>query len=105
MQWIYKSPKLARMIGQALFSAGGFIVLCGIIGRTVMTVMNHARTLGKMPPYSGLSDVYPMFALWWVPEHVLGYTVGALIAGAGIYVALTAKSVLKAVRDGNRRRG
>ena len=105
MQWIYKSPKLAQMMGQALFSVGGFIVLCGIIGRTVMTVMNHARSLGKMPPYSALKDVYPMFALWWVPEHFLGYAVGALIAGAGIYVALTAKSALKVVDDGKRRRG
>ena len=81
MQWIYERPKLARMIGRALFSLGGFIVVCGFIGRAGMTALNQARSIGKMPPYSGLAEAYPMYPWWWVPEHFLGYTVGVLIAG------------------------
>jgi hypothetical protein len=103
MQWIQKRPKVAQMIGQALFSVGGFTIVCGLIGRAGMTALNHARSIGKMPPYSGLSEGYPMYPLWWVPEHFLGYAVAALIAVAGIYVALTAKSVLKVLRGGNGR--
>lgn len=105
MQWIYERPKLALTIGRALFSVGGFIAVCGLIGRAGITALNHGRSIGKLPHYSGLSEAYPMYPLWWVPEHFLGYAVGALIAGAGIYVALTAKSVLKMVRDGKRRHG
>lgn len=105
MQWIYLRPKLAQMIGRALLLVGGFIVVCGLIGRAGITALNHGRSIGKLPPYSGLSEVYPMYPLWWVPEHFLGYAVGALIAGAGIYVAVTAKSVLKMLRAGKRRHG
>ena len=105
MQWIYERPKLARMVGQALFSVGGFIVVCGLIGRAGMTALNHARSIGKMPPYGRLSEAYPNYPLWWVPEHLLGYACGVLIASAGIYVALKAKSVLKVMRGGKGRHG
>lgn len=105
MQWIYERPKLAQMIGQALFSVGGFIVICGLIGRAGMTALNHARSIGKMPPYAGLSEAYPMYPLRWVPEHLSAYAAGVLIASAGIYLSLRAKSVLKLLRGGKRRHG
>lgn len=105
MHWIYQRPKLARMTGRALFSVGGVIVICGLIAHAGMTALNQARSIGKMPPYSGLSEAYPMYPLWWIPEHFWGYVVGALIAGAGIYIALTAKSALKMARSGKRRYG
>jgi hypothetical protein len=50
MRWITRNPKLARMVGQALFSVGGFVVICGVIGRAGMTALNSARAIGKMPP-------------------------------------------------------
>jgi hypothetical protein len=91
MSWITQNPKLARMLGQALFSVGGFIVICGLIGRATMTALNHARAFGKMPAYSGLAEAYPMYPLWWVPEHIAGYVIPMLVAAFGAYVALTAK--------------
>jgi hypothetical protein len=90
------------MLGQALFSVGGFVVICGLIGRAGMTALNHARTLGKMPPYIGLSEAYPMYSLWWVPEHFIGYAIPVLVAGLGAYVAINAKAALKATRRGRR---
>jgi|APLak6261674860_1056103.scaffolds.fasta_scaffold05121_1 hypothetical protein len=105
MQWIYERPKLARMLGRALFSVGSFIAVCGLIGHAGITALNQARSIGKMPPYSGLSEAYPTYPLWWIPEHFLGYAVGALIAGSGLYLALTARSVLKMLHDGKRRHG
>lgn len=95
MRWIFENPKLARMAGQALFSAGGFIIVCGLMGRVAMLAINQARSMGKMPPYTGLSEAYPMFPLWWVPENFIGYTVAAILAVSGLYIALTAKSLLK----------
>lgn len=99
MQWIFQRPKLARMAGQAMFSAGGLLIVCGLIGRAGMTALNQARALGKMPPYAGLSEVYPMYPLWWVPEHFIGYAVGVVLAALGAYVALAAKRI----RNGNGR--
>ena len=95
MLWIFQNPKLARMLGQALFSAGGLIVICGLIGRAGLTALNHARALGKMPPYNGLAEAYPMYPLWWVPEHLAGYVTPLSVAAFGAYVAFTAKMARK----------
>jgi hypothetical protein len=103
MQWIYKQPKLARMVGQALFSVGGFIIVCGMIGRVAMTAINSTRGIAKLPPVTGLKEAYPMYSLWWVPEHFFGYAVAAIVAATGIYVALTAKAVLKTMKSGRGR--
>lgn len=102
MRWIYQKPELARMIGQALFSVGGFIIICGLIGRAGLTALNQARTMGKMPVFAGLSEAYPMYPLWWVPEHLIGYAVPVGVACFGLYVAITAKSVLRGTRRGRR---
>jgi hypothetical protein len=36
-----------------------------------------------------------MYSLWWVPEHILGYAIAALIAAVGVYVALMVKRARK----------
>jgi hypothetical protein len=66
MEWIYKQPKLARMVGQALFSVFGFLIVCGMIGRVAMTAINSTREIGKLPPLNGLREAYPMYSLSWV---------------------------------------
>jgi hypothetical protein len=99
MRWIFENPKLARMVGQGLFSVGGFIFVCGLIGRAAMLVINQTRSLGKMPPYNGLSEAYPTLPLWWIPERFLGYVVAGVVAVGGLYIALTARSVLKTMRN------
>jgi hypothetical protein len=96
MRWITRNPKLARLLGQALFSVGGFVVICGVIGRAGMTALNSARAIGKMTPYAGLAEAYPMYPLWWVPEHISGYVIPVLVAAFGAYVALTAMMARKA---------
>lgn len=95
MPWIYKCPKLAQVVGQALFSVGGFSVVCGLIGRPGMTALNQTRFIGKLSPYSGLAEAYPMYPVWWVPEDFFGYALGVIVAALGAYVALTAKRVLR----------
>lgn len=95
MQWIQKTPKLAHLVGQALFSFGGLLIVGGLLGRVAMSALNQARAIAKIPPYAGLSEAYPMYPLWWVPEHFKGYALAAVIAGFGIYIALSAKAILK----------
>ena len=104
MQWIFMHPKLARLVGQVLFSIGGLVFICGLIGRAGMLAINQTRNLGKLPPLNGLSEAYPMYSLWWVPESFLGYAVAVILAGAGLYLALTAKTLLKAMNPSGRRR-
>jgi hypothetical protein len=104
MTWIATQPKLAHLLGKALFFVGGLLIICGLIGRAGMIAINHTRNLGKLPALSGLSSAYPMYTLWWVPETFLGYAVAAVIAAAGLYLALTAKRLLKAMNPRGQRR-
>jgi hypothetical protein len=105
MQWVLERPKAALMLGQALVCIGGFLVICGLIGRAGLTAINHGRALGKLPAFPRISDAYPMYPLWWVPQGVLGYAFAALVLAAGIFLALTAKTALKARGHGKRKRG
>lgn len=106
MTWIARQPKLAQLLGKSLFFVGGLLVICGLIGLAGMIAINHTRSLGKLPALSGLLEAYPMYSLWWVPEGFVGYAVALVIAAAGLYLALTAKTLLKAMNPrGRKRRG
>jgi hypothetical protein len=108
MDWlrtqIAAAPKLALLFGQTLFGLGGLLIVSGLIGRVATTAINSTRSLGKLPPLSALREAYPTYALWWVPEAFVGYVVPLLLAAVGIYVAFTAKRLLKAQRTTTSRR-
>lgn len=104
MTWIVANPKLAHSIGKGLFSVGGILIICGLIGRAGMLAINQTRNLGKLPALRGLSEAYPMYPLWWVPEGVLGFLVALVLVGAGLSLALTAKKRLKATTNPTGRR-
>ena len=92
------------MLGQALLSFGGFLIICGLIGRAGIVAINQGRGIAKLPALNGLSAAYPMYPLWWVPESMFGYLLPALLAAVGIYVALTAKGMLTGQETSSRRR-
>jgi hypothetical protein len=102
MDWlrtqIAAAPKLALLLGQALFGFGGLLIVSGLIGRVATTAINSTRSLSKLPPLTALREAYPTYALWWVPETSVGYVMPVLLAAAGIYLALTAKQLLKTQR-------
>jgi hypothetical protein len=104
MNWIFEQPKLAHLVGRGLSSFGGFLIVCGLIGHAGMLAINQTRSIGKLAPLNGLADAYPMYPLWWVPEGLVGYAVAVVIACAGLYLALTAKTLLKAMNAGSGRR-
>lgn len=104
--FIHHKPKLAHLAGRALFFLGGLLIVLGIIGRIAKTAVNSVRERGKLAPLEALSDLYPTLPVWAVPEGAIGFTFAALIAAAGIYLALQARSVLKQTTEfGRRRRG
>ena len=102
MRWIFMRPKLAHLVGKSLFFMGGLLVILGLIGRAALLALNQTRNLSKLPPLNGLSDAYPMYSLWWVPEGILGYAVALILAGLGLYLALAAKAILKAMTPSGR---
>ena len=108
MKWlktpIAAAPTLALLVGQAFFVVGGFLIVSGLIGRVATTAINSSRSLSKLPALTGLSEAYPTYALWWVPETFGGYILPALLAAVGISVALAAKRFLKAQRASRTKR-
>jgi hypothetical protein len=102
MEWlktqIARYPKLAQMIGQALYSIGGFLIVAGLIARAGMLAINIGRGRASLPLFKGLVEAYPQYPLWFVPEGFIGYFFAAVVASLGIYVALTAKAMHKARR-------
>jgi hypothetical protein len=103
-EFIAAKPKLAQMLGQALFSVGGFLIVCGLIGRAGLVAINAGRVKASLPAFSRISEAYPMYSLWFVPQSAFGYVLPALIAALGIYLAMSAKALLKAQRGGRSRR-
>ncbi|MEJ7929885.1 MULTISPECIES: hypothetical protein [Ramlibacter] len=109
MSWlkiqIAAAPKLALLAGQSLFALGGFLIVSGLIGRVTTTAINSSRSLSKLPALTGLREAFPTYALWWVPESLLGYALPGLLAIGGIYVGQPAKQLLQARRTAlNKRR-
>jgi hypothetical protein len=92
------------MAGQALFGLGGLLIIVGLIGRAGMLAVNAVRAKGKLPALGGLRDAYPTLPVWFVPESAFGYIVAGLLAALGIYVVLTAKTMLKARKPRTGRR-
>lgn len=95
---VARSPKVAHMVGQALFSIGGLLLLLGLVCRAALFIINTARVQAKMQPLDGLHAAYPTYPLWFVPEHPVGYVLSALVAVLGICIAVTAKTLLKSLR-------
>jgi hypothetical protein len=92
--WLVANSKIAHVVGQATFAVGGFLIVAGLIGRAGLAAINATRKLAQQPPIR-LSEAYPAYPLWWVPEGVAGFAIGLILAGSGIYLALSAKTVLK----------
>lgn len=101
-EFISSRPKLAQMIGQALFYVGGLLVVAGVIGRAGLTAINAARAKSNLPAFGGVSEAYPQYVLWFVPQSLGGYVLPALLAGFGLYLGLSAKGVIKARRKPRR---
>jgi hypothetical protein len=108
MDWlktrIAQSPQVAQMVGHALFGLGGFLIVAGLIARAGMLAINSARAKGNLPALPSISEACLTYPLWFVPEGRFGYFVAVLLAGLGIYVTLSAKSMLKHLRSGRRQK-
>lgn len=108
MEWlqtrIAQSPKAAQIIGHALFGVGGLLIVAGLIARAGLLAINTARARGNLPTFPSVGEAYPNYPLWFVPEGPFGYIIAAVLAGLGIYIALSAKSLLKSMRGVRQRR-
>jgi hypothetical protein len=101
---IAHSPKLALVVGKALFCLGGALIALGLFGRAGLYAVNTIRIRGSQAVYQQLSEAYPSYPVWFIPEGVFGFAVALLVAATGAYVGFTAKGVLDAIRPAKRRR-
>jgi hypothetical protein len=95
-KFIVDKPRFAQTLGQAFFAIGGLLIVCGLFGRAALVAINASRAKASLPVLNRISEAYPMYSLWFVPQSVVGYVLPALLAGLGIYLALSSKAALKA---------
>lgn len=74
-------PRRLVLMGHSLLKLTGFIVVAGLIGRTVTTGLASMRHFqitehGVLP----LTALLPNLPTWWVPETTLGFTAAAMLA-------------------------
>jgi hypothetical protein len=95
---LYRFPNMAHEIGRAMYSIAAFGLLAGgyvQIGRIATSI---AKGIAGQPLVTDAARLWPGLWTWWIPESVSGVALFLLLAGAGIWVAVTAKEVKRLLR-------
>jgi hypothetical protein len=96
---LYRYPEDCRAAGALLYSCAGFALIAGAYGKVTTGAMSIATNMAGQPAVSQLSDVIAGLWTGWIPESFLGFMFYAVVAGAGLMLALTAKKVQKQLRS------
>jgi hypothetical protein len=99
MQWlrpyIRRSPKAALILGKTVFLAGAILIVAAVFGRAGMVATNTERTEARLPPLHTLSEAYPQYPTWLVPEGPVGFTIAAVLVLVGMAITVVAADVVK----------
>lgn len=106
MQWLRslvgRSPRLALVLGKALFLAGAILIVGAVFARAALVGINADRTEAGQSVLHTLAEAYPQYPTWMVPEGVVGYTVSAVLVLVGMALTVLAQD---ANRQERTRRG
>ena len=99
MKWlrsrIARAPKLALVVGKALFLAGAILVLGAVFGRAGLLATNAQRAEAGLPALQTLAEAYPQYPTWLVPEGPVGFTISGVLVLVGMALTVLAGDVLK----------
>ena len=95
MQWLRslvgRSPRLALILGKALFLAGAILIVGAVFARAGLIGINADRTEAGQPVLGTLAEAWPQYPTWIVPEGVIGYTISALLVLVGMALTVLAQ--------------
>lgn len=99
MEWLFslllRNLLLSRILGWAIFNVAGVAILLGLRFGRLFSRVRRAYQRAGIDKELTLSQLYPDWPTWWIPESVEGFVAWLLVAGAGAWLAYTAKLLLK----------
>jgi len=99
MNWflmsLLQNLALARWLGWAIFSVAGAAIGLGLRLGRLFARANRALQRAGSDQELALAQLYPDWPTWWIPESVEGFVAWLFVAGAGAWLAYTAKLLQK----------
>jgi len=88
-------PERLVGLGSALFYLGGWLILCGLVGRVASAVNGIGALGGHAGAVKTLADIYPSLPTWWVPESIIGAVPALFIIAIGFWLNQTGKRICR----------
>lgn len=102
MNWffmfLFQNLALSRWLGWAIFSVAGATIVLGLRFGRLFARVNRALQRARSDQELTLTQLYPDWPTWWIPESVEGFVAWLFVAGAGAWLAYTAKLLQKQCR-------
>jgi hypothetical protein len=99
MEWfqsrIRRSPQRALVVGKIVFLAGCILVVGAVFARAAIVSLNTERANIKQPALQTLTEAYPQYPTWVVPEGPVGFSISALLILVGMALTLLAGEAVK----------
>lgn len=103
MEWLtmlmLEKPRAMSAFGKFLFNAGGLATVLGIWGVLALRAIALPAKLGApSAAKQSLSDAYPSYPTWWVPESAIGFVLSVGIAALGVWLVMATKHLNRTFR-------
>lgn len=84
LMFLLSHPQRLTAIGRAVYRFAALQVAAGVVAQTALSTLRSAHDGGG---YRWLSDVWPGWSAWWIPESVVGMIVVTAIGTIGLALA------------------
>lgn len=95
---LYRFPHMAHELGRAMYTIAALGLLAGAYVQIGTIATSIARGIAGQPLVTDAAGLWPGLWTWWIPESVPGVALFLLLAGAGFWIAVTAKEVKRLLR-------
>jgi len=87
LRWFFSEPVRIVKTGSVLLRTGAILLFFGSAAMPVGLALNLASQATR-PVSATLSQLFPAWPTWWIPESVGGYIFAMLLLGVGVYIKL-----------------
>ncbi len=83
------------VFGKTLFLIGAILIVAAVFGRAGLVATNADRAAAKLPALPSLSQAFPQYPTWLVPEGPVGFGIAAVLVLVGMAVTVLASEAMK----------
>jgi hypothetical protein len=94
LTYLVEEPGRVTSIGRLIVRVSCVLLVAAASGNFATKATNIALSIGgKLEQQRTLSDVYPGFPLWWVPESTVAVVASILGIGVGYIIFLSGRKI------------